>query len=119
MQEQESGSYDPEGEIGYRIDLVLYDDAGRPLAVLDTKYKEAGVPASDDVAQVVSYATRKASSTAVLVYPVSLDQSKRFAVGAINVKTAGFTLHANLNAAGASFLAQVLPAEVNRFPQPT
>ena len=92
VQEQESGSYDPEGEIGYRIDLVLYDDAGRPLAVLDTKYKEAAVPASDDVAQVVSYAARKGCRQAVLVYPHALAQPKAFSVGEARVSTAAFPL---------------------------
>lgn len=54
VEDQESGFYDPEEEIGYRIDIVLYGPLGRPLAVLDTKYKRDPVPASADVAQVVS-----------------------------------------------------------------
>lgn len=110
VQEQESGSYDPEGEIGYRIDLVLYDDTERPLAVLDTKYKDAAVPASDDVAQVVSYAVRKGCREAVLVYPTALLQPRGFMVGPVKVRTGGFPLEGRLDESGEAFLRMLKPA---------
>ena len=102
VEEQESGSYDQEGEIGYRIDLVLYDGAGRPRAVMDTKYKREAVPTADDVAQVVSYATRRECRDAVLVYPFALPTPKDFQVGGIRVQTAGFPLDRKLGLAGAA-----------------
>jgi 5-methylcytosine-specific restriction enzyme subunit McrC len=110
VHEQESGSYDPEGEIGYQIDLVLYDDAGRPLAVLDTKYKEAALPASDDVAQVVSYAARKGCRQAVLVYPHALAQPRAFTVGEARVSTAAFPLDAAFESGGRHLLKGLVAA---------
>ena len=107
VHEQESGSYDPEGEIGYRIDLVLYDDAGRPLAVLDTKYKDAAVPASDDVAQVVSYAAKKRTGHAMLIYPRATERKIAFPVGTIQVQTAGFSLVPALEVGGKPLLASL------------
>jgi 5-methylcytosine-specific restriction enzyme subunit McrC len=104
VQEQESGSYDPEGEIGFRIDLVLYDEGDRPLAVLDTKYKDAALPASDDVAQVVSYAARKGCRQAVLVYPGALTHRKAFMVGGTRVSTTAFPLDSALAGAGQRLL---------------
>ena len=97
---QESGSYDREGEIGYRIDLVLYDAAGRPLAVLDTKYKGDALPDSDDIAQVVSYATKKGCTEAVLVYPHALGEAREFMVGRVRVRAVGFALDGELDRAG-------------------
>lgn len=104
LEAQESGSYDPEGQIGYRIDLVLYDDASRPLAVIDTKYKRDSVPTADDVAQVVSYATRKECRNAVLVYPYVLPKSKALVVGDIRVRSLGFPLSKEVDSAGKRFL---------------
>lgn len=107
VEAQESGSYDPEGEIGYQIDLVVYDTTGRPLAVLDTKYKRDAVPASDDVAQVVSYATRKGCREALLVYPHGIPHPRAFMVGGIRVRGVRFPLDQDLEAAGAP-LTEVL-----------
>jgi 5-methylcytosine-specific restriction enzyme subunit McrC len=110
VQDQETGSYDPEGDVGYRIDLVVYDDTGRPLAVLDTKYKEAALPASDDVAQVVSYAARKGCRQAVLVYPHALAQPKVFTVGGARVSTTAFPLDAALEDGGQRLLNGLVAA---------
>lgn len=107
VEAQESGAYDPEGEIGYRIDLVLYDEAGRPQAVLDTKYKLHTVPAADDVAQVVTYATRKRCQQALLVYPHYAGEWKDFLVGGVRVRTAGFPLDRDLDEAGHKLLSSL------------
>lgn len=54
----------------YDIDVVIRDPVTRrPLAVLDTKYKDDGKPAADDVQQVVFYATVLGCTEALLVYP--------------------------------------------------
>ncbi len=107
VQAQESGSYDPEGEIGYRIDLVLYDPARRPAAVLDTKYKSSSVPVSDDVAQVVSYAMKKGSANAMLVYPHAVDELHEFMVGGVRVRAVGFPLDRDLERGGANFISRL------------
>ena len=100
IQEQERGSYDPEGDVGYRIDLVLTDDTGRTLAVLDTKYKRDQKPETQDVAQVVSYATKKGCSEAILIYPWDVGEGKAFRVGGIRVRSLGFPLRGDLDEAG-------------------
>jgi 5-methylcytosine-specific restriction enzyme subunit McrC len=110
LAEQESGSYDPAGEIGYRIDLLLYDEEGRPVAVLDTKYKRDVLPSSDDVAQVVAYATKKGCREAVLVYPWTLGEGKVFQVGEVRVRSLGFPLEGDMETAGEEFLWQLLKA---------
>lgn len=104
---QETGTYDPEGDVGYSIDLVLYDEGGQPRAVLDTKYKRDAVPASDDVAQVVSYATRKGCAEAVLVYPHDVGAGKDFMVGGVRVRTEGFPLEGDLTVAGTKLLVSM------------
>jgi 5-methylcytosine-specific restriction enzyme subunit McrC len=110
VQKQEAGSYDPEGEIGYRIDLVLYSDAGQSLAVLDTKYKDAALPASDDVAQVVSYAARKGCRQALLVYPHALSRPKAFLVGGTRVSATAFPLDTDFEEGGGHFLDGLVAA---------
>jgi 5-methylcytosine-specific restriction enzyme subunit McrC len=111
---QESGNYDPEGDIGYRIDLVLYDQDGRPRAVLDTKYKRDTKPSSDDVAQVVSYAVRKRCREAVLLYPQALAQPKEFVVGDVRVRSLGFPLDEDIQKAGEALLERLVsPGWVN------
>lgn len=37
MSRSGSGATMPKGQIGYRIDLVVYDETQRPVVVLDTK----------------------------------------------------------------------------------
>jgi 5-methylcytosine-specific restriction enzyme subunit McrC len=108
LREQESGSYDPEGEVGYRIDMVLSDEDGRTLAVLDTKYKKDDLPSAADVAQVLAYATKKGCSEAILVYPWDVGRGKAFTVGGIRVRTLGFPLGGDLEAAGRGLLDGVL-----------
>ena len=104
---QETGTYDPESQIHYRVDIVLYDATGHPLTVVDTKYKRDTVPASDDIAQVVTYATKKGCENAVLVYPHRPNQTKSFAVGKVQVKTVGFPLDEDLNKGGQTLMEQI------------
>jgi 5-methylcytosine-specific restriction enzyme subunit McrC len=96
---------DPWRQLRFEIDLVLYDaPGGRPLAVLDTKYKNTGRPSTDDVAQIVAYATAMECREAVLVYPVRLDRPLDTKVGPIHVRALGFPLAGDLDAAGRLFL---------------
>lgn len=76
----------------FKIDLVLRDPVThQPKAVLDTKYKFADKPSQSDIQQVVAYATRMRTSTAVLIYPM-VRATERIGVGDVNVWLVGFDL---------------------------
>jgi 5-methylcytosine-specific restriction enzyme subunit McrC len=92
------------GGIHFEIDLVLYDAAGRPVCVLDTKYKTPDKPASDDISQVIAYAEAKGCREAILVYPVAPLQPLAIKVGDIRVRSLTFSLEGDLEQAGAEFV---------------
>lgn len=105
---QERVVLDPQSQLAFDIDLVLYDaTSGRALAVLDTKYKAADRPSTQDIAQVVAYATAKSCTEAVLVYPAPLRQPLDMRVQEIRVRTLSFPLNGDLDAAGQSFLTDL------------
>ena len=84
-------------ELSFRIDLVLRDRrSGKPLSVIDTKYKTSGQPSESDIQQVVAYAVELGVSRAYLVYPFSIDQPVRATVGDIRVSTLGIDLQSPL-----------------------
>lgn len=92
-------------------DLVGLDAVeGRPLVVLDMKYKadSAAGPNDDDVHQVVFYAQALGCTDAVLVYPEAQRRPVDTLVGDIRVRTLAFALDGDLDAAGAEFVAQLL-----------
>jgi len=61
---------DPAGRVVFDVDLVLEDTwTGRPLMVLDTKYKDHDAPSASDVQQVVAYAAALGCKHAALLYP--------------------------------------------------
>jgi 5-methylcytosine-specific restriction enzyme subunit McrC len=94
--------------LAWRPDLVLHRRSdGRPLAVLDCKYKRPVSPASDDVAQVVAYATHLGTDRAFLVYPIDLPRPLDVHVGSVQVRSAGFLLDDDLDAAGHRLLSQL------------
>jgi deoxyribose-phosphate aldolase len=78
------------------------------LTALDTKYKVGDKVASEDVAQVVTYADLKGTRTALLVYPHVVDNRFHVSVGQIRVGTVAFPLGTDLEAAGTAFLNEVL-----------
>jgi len=74
------------------IDIVLRHGAGgRPLAVLDTKYKDEPVPSARDIQQVVFYATVLGCPEACLIYPCSV-KPLTVRAGAVTVRTRGVDL---------------------------
>ncbi|KQT70256.1 hypothetical protein ASG51_14510 [Methylobacterium sp. Leaf465] len=75
--------------MAFEPDLVVTDRAGRALAVMDRKYKEAVV----DVRQVVAYAAATGADLAVLVYPAPVVTGPLRA-GPIRVLPACFDLDA-------------------------
>lgn len=57
--------------ISITIDMVLTDTiTDETVAVLDTKYKRAPQPSSDDLQQIVAYAAAKKCRRGILIYPV-------------------------------------------------
>ena len=61
-------------KVEFRIDLLLTDrHTGKPLCLLDTKYKAASSPSAGDVQQVIAYAKVLGCREAVLVYPKPID----------------------------------------------
>ena len=93
-------------ELQFTIDLVLYDDDGRPHTVLDTKYKTPDAAATGDVSQVVTYAQAKGCREAVLVYPQTLARPLDVHVGNVHVRSLAFAPEGE--PAGQEFLAVLL-----------
>ena len=97
------------GGPSFLLDIVLSDAAtGAPRVILDTKYKAVTTPGTDDIAQVVAYATAKNCHDAVLVYPAALAHPLDVMVGDIHVRSVLFSLHDDIEAAGQAFLRDVL-----------
>ncbi|MBN1814415.1 MAG: restriction endonuclease [Anaerolineae bacterium] len=99
-------------ELSFQIDLVLYDaETGKAHCVLDTKYKAPEHPDPDDVAKVVAYAEMKGCDDALLVYPTPLSHPLDESIGNIRVRSMTFSLDGDLEAAGWSFLDNLLRAK--------
>ena len=89
----------------FEIDLVLYAaETGRPVCVLDTKYKTAADPAPADLHQMISYAHTKGCPEAILVYPAPLAQPFDEVIRGIRVRSLTFALAGELEQAGQEFL---------------
>lgn len=93
----------------FDIDIVIFATHGRrPLAVLDTKYKAAEKAATDDVAQVVTYAELMDCEDAFLVYPAEPARPLDVAIGGIRVRSLAFPLGGDLELAGSGFRQQLV-----------
>jgi 5-methylcytosine-specific restriction enzyme subunit McrC len=102
---QEEFNVGESGALSFNIDLVLYDEAtGAPLCVLDTKYKTAPQPKTDDIFQVIGYAEAKGCKEAVLLYPVHLSKPFDEKIGDIRVRSMTFALSGDLNSSGEFFM---------------
>jgi 5-methylcytosine-specific restriction enzyme subunit McrC len=104
---QESTTLGPNAELRFQIDLTLYDGNGRPLAVLDTKYKTPDKPGPADISQVITYAKAKGCQHALLIYPQPLPQPLHLPIGDVQLHTLTFGLAEPLESAGARFLQQL------------
>ena len=99
----------PEGSLSFSIDLVLFDiTTGQARYVLDTKYKTPTAPATNDVAQIIAYATTQGCSEAILIYPEPLQKPLDAKVQHIRVRTLTFVVDGNLEQAGEKFLENLL-----------
>lgn len=106
---QEEYQFSHEGNLDFRIDLVLYDSATQQaLAVMDTKYKRTKYPSPDDIQQIVTYATAKKCREAVLVYPSSNTQRLDQQIGDIRVRSLVFRLDGDIEQAGEEFLRNLM-----------
>ena len=104
---QESTTLGPNDELRFQIDLTLYGENGRPLAVLDTKYKTPDRPSPADVSQVITYAKAKGCQHALLIYPQPLPQPLHVTVGDVQLHTLTFGLNEPLDSAGKQFIYQL------------
>ena len=104
---QESTIIGPNDELRFQIDLTLYGENGRPLAVLDTKYKTPDKPSSADISQVITYAKAKGCHDAMLIYPQPLSQPLQVQIGDVQLHTLTFGLDDDLNQAGDTFIGQL------------
>lgn len=92
---------------------MLYDTAKtEPLCVLDTKYKAASMPTSDDLAQVVAYAEAKGCNEAILVYPGPLTAPIVAKVGDIRVRSLAFSVSGDLDQQGYAFLQKMIEGSI-------
>lgn len=96
------------------IDVVVMDEQGQTLAVLDTKYKggqaqvgQAGRPVASDIHQMVSYATMMRTGRAALIYPTARMISLAYDIEHIMLRTMVFDLDGDLDAAGRAFLTEL------------
>jgi 5-methylcytosine-specific restriction enzyme subunit McrC len=103
-------------DLRFRIDLILKDKrSGRPIAIMDTKYKAAALPTEADIQQVVAYAVETEVNRAFLVYPSSRSLLLKLQVGSIEVTSIAFDISAELSEAGGTFMRQLtslLPADL-------
>lgn len=104
---QESTTIGPNDELRFQIDLTLYDENGRPLAVLDTKYKTPDKPSPADISQVITYAKAKGCHHAMLIYPQRLPKPLHVQVGDVHLHTLAFGLDGDLDEAGSQFIDQL------------
>lgn len=104
---QQSMTLDDTTDLSFDIDLV-FRKHGEPVAVADTKYKDAGTPNTDDVAQVIAYAQRMGTEDALLVYPTDLDAEVDFRVGDTRVRALSFRIDESIEQGGTRFRNDLL-----------
>jgi 5-methylcytosine-specific restriction enzyme subunit McrC len=95
-------------ELQLQIDMVLYDENGKPHTILDTKYKTPAKPSQADISQIVTYAKAKNCRKAILVYPQSLEHPLNIRLDDLYIRSLTFALDKNLETAGRQFLQNVL-----------
>lgn len=89
------------------VDVVIQDDRGEPIWVLDTKYKSPdGGPNPADLHQIVSYAEALRAPRAALIYPATVSNPLDVAWGSgdVRVQTMSFGLGGDLDQAGNALL---------------
>ncbi|MBH25487.1 MAG: restriction endonuclease [Myxococcales bacterium] len=106
---QQRVDVDRRTHVYFNIDLVLYDlGTGQVLGVLDTKYKDAERPSSEDLAQLVAYAQSLSCRRAFLIYPLAFEQPFDIHVGDVRIQRLAFPLSGDLDHNGHRMLASLL-----------
>ena len=98
-------------KLNFKIDLLIYETSmENPRYILDTKYKRSLKPSTEDVAQIIAYATAKNCPEAILIYPVDLPEPLDEWVGdrQIHLRSLTFSTHTNLEKSGDKFLNKLL-----------
>jgi 5-methylcytosine-specific restriction enzyme subunit McrC len=80
---------------------------GRPLAVLDTKYKTDERPDTADLLQIVAHAEAVGCQEVILVYPAEFERPFCAPVGEITVRGLTFRLEGDIEEAGRDLLARL------------
>lgn len=107
LKSQENVPIDGSG-LRFAVDLVLSDRrTGRPLLVLDTKYKRTDAPSYADIYQAHAYASALRCDEAILIYPAPLRQPLDARIGGIRLRSAAFRLDGDLESAGQDLLRQL------------
>ena len=108
LRRQESLTIGERGALRMVMDILLCDrDTGKPLCVLDTKYKAHNTVSNDDYNQVIAYSDAVGCENAVLVYPKELEYPFDEKPGRIRVNTAIFDVGSNLDIAGGKLLQRL------------
>ena len=110
FQVQKSFRWDKDDTLVSRADIVIEDiDTGKPMAVLDTKYKRDDRPSEPDIYQISFYANALSCGDGVLVYPRRLDKSMDTVLKDqdIRIRALAFDLDRDLDEAGFSLLNQL------------
>jgi len=108
LKKQETLSIGEHGSLRMVMDLLLCErNTGKPLCVLDTKYKAYHSVSNADYNQVVAYADAVGCQNALLIYPQELIYPFDEKPGRIRVRTAVFNLGKNLDKAGAKLLSRL------------
>lgn len=90
------------------MDMLLCDkETGRPVCVLDTKYKGENTVSNDDYNQVVAYSDAVGCENAVLIYPKELERPFDEKPGRIRVNSAVFDVGDDLDAGGNELLRRL------------
>lgn len=101
---------DSDRRIEFKIDLVIINtDTNSACCVLDTKYKKNLESSTQDIAQVVAYATEMQTEQAFLIYPSKEIGDSNIKVGPnIQVNSLQFDLNEDLEKSGELFLNSLL-----------
>ncbi len=106
---QERADLDDASGLYFEIDPVLRNTlTDEVLCVMDTKYRHATTPASDDVAQIVAYAEKMGCVNAILVFPRELPRPLDMKVGGISVRTLSCPVSDDVHRLGERFMDAVL-----------
>lgn len=109
VKEQHNVKLTDDGSLSFKIDLLLTDmSTGKTLSVMDTKYKKAEQPSSDDIEQIIAYTESMGAVRAFLIYPSTRTRPIEFHTKNITGYSVIFDMSGDIEEAGQSFLSAIL-----------